>query len=95
MSQKQPKPTLGGRRIRTRKRGRFTPRTRTPRGGKVSFDMGPPTKKRRSSELTRTLFADEKVKYEPQTFRDEIIDGINKAEGDLKKVEFRKKSVAR
>ncbi|XP_065839290.1 eIF5-mimic protein 2-like isoform X2 [Oscarella lobularis] len=49
MSQKQPKPTLGGRRIRTRKR-------------------------------------DEKVKYEPQTFRDEIIDGINKAEGDLKKV---------
>jgi hypothetical protein len=35
------------------------------------------------------LFADEKEKYDPNSFRDAIIQGLNETEGDLEKVRAR------
>lgn len=77
MSQKTERPVLSGQRIKTRKRGNCAA---TDGREPVNF---PNLKSHHLFVIIWNLAADEKEKYDPTGFRDAVIAGFDKTEGDL------------
>lgn len=84
MSNQNQRPTLQGQKIKTRKRGKYVLWTCDGTWNTVII-----VKYIYCSPfviLLRSLFVDEKEKYDPAAFRDAILQGFDEANGDLEQV---------
>lgn len=74
MSQKTERPVLSGQRIKTRKRGKLKRKREDPITLRSKFINW------------KYLIIDEREKYDPTGFRDAVIAGLEKTEGDLEQI---------